>query len=314
MTKPHAQDGRPRSIRITEVGPRDGLQNESRFLPTKSKVAFIDALAATGVDEIEAGAFVSPKAVPQMSDSDEVFRQMRRAKSVVYSALVPNERGLERALAAGAQKVAVFTAASETFTRKNIDATIAESLHRFEPVVARAQAAGVPVRGYISTVAFCPYQGRIRADQVVSVLRRLIDLGVEEVALGETIGRAAPPDIRRLLDAVLAHLDQDRLAFHCHDTYGLGVANSLIAWQEYGLTLFDASAGGLGGCPYAPGASGNVATEDLVYAFKASGAVVDVDEARVVEAARAVAQELGRPLASRLSQVLDQPGGPRGSA
>ncbi len=314
MTKPHAQDGRPRSIRITEVGPRDGLQNESRFLPTKSKVAFIDALAATGVDEIEAGAFVSPKAVPQMSDSDEVFRQMRRAKSVVYSALVPNERGLERALAAGAQKVAVFTAASETFTRKNIDATIAESLHRFEPVVARAQAAGVPVRGYISTVAFCPYQGRIRPDQVVSVLRRLIDLGVEEVALGETIGRAAPPDIRRLLDAVLAHLDQDRLAFHCHDTYGLGVANSLIAWQEYGLTLFDASAGGLGGCPYAPGASGNVATEDLVYAFKASGAVVDVDEARVVEAARAVAQELGRPLASRLSQVLDQPGGPRGSA
>ncbi len=314
MTKPHAQDGRPRSIRITEVGPRDGLQNESRFLPTTSKVAFIDALAATGVDEIEAGAFVSPKAVPQMSDSDEVFRQMRRAKSVVYSALVPNERGLERALAAGAQKVAVFTAASETFTRKNIDATIAESLHRFEPVVARAQAAGVPVRGYISTVAFCPYQGRIRPDQVVSVLRRLIDLGVEEVALGETIGRAAPPDIRRLLDAVLAHLDQDRLAFHCHDTYGLGVANSLIAWQEYGLTLFDASAGGLGGCPYAPGASGNVATEDLVYAFKASGAVVDVDEARVVEAARAVAQELGRPLASRLSQVLDQPGGPRGSA
>ncbi len=314
MTKPHAQDGRPRSIRITEVGPRDGLQNESRFLPTKSKVAFIDALAATGVDEIEAGAFVSPKAVPQMSDSDEVFRQMRRAKSVVYSALVPNERGLERALAAGAQKVAVFTAASETFTRKNIDATIAESLHRFEPVVARARTAGVPVRGYISTVAFCPYQGRIRPDQVVSVLRRLIDLGVEEVALGETIGRAAPPDIRRLLDAVLAHLDQDRLAFHCHDTYGLGVANSLIAWQEYGLTLFDASAGGLGGCPYAPGASGNVATEDLVYAFKASGAVVDVDEARVVEAARAVAQELGRPLASRLSQVLDQPGGPRGSA
>ncbi len=314
MTKTQGQNGRARPIRITEVGPRDGLQNEPRFLPTKSKVAFIDALAATGVDEIEAGAFVSPKAVPQMSDSDEVFRQMRRATSVVYSALVPNERGLERALAAGAQKVAVFTAASETFTRKNIDATIAESLRRFEPVVTRARAAGVPVRGYISTVAVCPYQGRIRPDQVVNVLRQLLDLGVDEIALGETIGRAAPPDIRRLLDAVLAHLAADRLAFHCHDTYGLGVTNSLVAWHEYGLTLFDASAGGLGGCPYAPGASGNVATEDLVYAFKASGAVVHVDEARVVEAARTVAQELGRPLASRLSQVLDQPGGPRGSA
>ena len=198
MNRLQGQDDRPRPIRITEVGPRDGLQNESRFLPTKSKVAFIDALAATGVDEIEAGAFVSPKAVPQMSDSDEVFRQMHRAKSIVYSALVPNERGLERALAAGAQKVAVFTAASETFTRKNIDATIAESLRRFEPVVTRARAAGVPVRGYISTVAVCPYQGRIRPDQVVKVLRRLIDLGVDEVALGETIGRAAPPDIRRL--------------------------------------------------------------------------------------------------------------------
>lgn len=306
MTRQPAQASPSRPIRITEVGPRDGLQNEPRFLPTKSKVAFIDALAATGVDEIEAGAFVSARAVPQMSDTDEVFRQMTRAKSVLYSALVPNDRGLERALAAGAQKVAVFTAASETFTRRNIDATIAESLRRFEPVVTRARAGGIPVRGYISTVAFCPYEGRILPDRVVDVLRRLLDLGVDEVALGETIGRAAPPDIRRLLDAALAHLAPDRVAFHCHDTYGLGVANSLVAWQEYGLTMFDASAGGLGGCPYAPGASGNVATEDLVYAFRASGAAVKVDEAKVVEAARAVAQELGRPLASRLSQVLSK--------
>lgn len=306
MTKQQAQGSRSRPIRITEVGPRDGLQNEPRFLPTKSKVAFIDALAATGVDEIEAGAFVSAKAVPQMSDSDEVFRQISRAKNVVYSALVPNERGLERALAAGAQKVAVFTAASETFTQKNIAATIAESLRRFDPVVTRARSAGVPVRGYISTVAFCPYEGRIGPDQVVDVLRRLLELGVDEVALGETIGRAAPPDIRRLLDAALAHLNPDRLAFHCHDTYGLAVANSLVAWQEYGLTLFDASAGGLGGCPYAPGASGNVATEDLVYALKASGADVKVDESKVVEAAQAVAQELGRPVASRLGPALEK--------
>lgn len=306
MKQPRGQDAL-RPIRITEVGPRDGLQNEPRFLPTKSKVAFIEALAVTGVDEIEAGAFVSPKAVPQMSDSDEVFRQMTRAKHVVYSALVPNDRGMERALAAGVQRAAVFTAASETFTRKNIDATIAESLHRFEPVVTRARAAGVPVRGYISTAVFCPYEGRIRPDRVVDVLRRLLDLGVDEIALGETIGRAAPPDLRRLLDATLAHLSRDRLALHCHDTYGLGVTNSLVAWHEYGLTNFDASAGGLGGCPYAPGASGNVATEDLVYALKASGAVVKVDEAKVVEAARIVAQELGRPLASRLSRVLSQP-------
>lgn len=314
MTGPAGQDDRRRRIRITEVGPRDGLQNEPRFLPTKSKVAFIEALAATGVDEIEAGAFVSPKAVPQMSDSDEVFRLMPRAGSVVYSALVPNERGLERALAAGAQKVAVFTAASETFTRRNIGATIAESLRRFEPVVIRARAVGVPVRGYISTVAFCPYEGRIRPDRAVDVLRRLLDLGVEEVALGETIGRAAPPDIRRLLDAAVAHLAPDRLALHCHDTYGLGVSNALAAWHEYGVTLFDASAGGLGGCPYAPGASGNVATEDLVYALRASGAVVEVDEAKVVAAARAVAQELGHPLVSRLSRVVGQAGQGRESS
>lgn len=308
MTPQKGQAGRLRPIRITEVGPRDGLQNERRFLPTKSKVAFIDALASAGVDEIEAGAFVSPKAIPQMSDSDEVFRQIARAKGVVYSALVPNERGVERALAAGAQKLAVFTAASETFTRRNIDATIAESLRRFEPAVTRARAAQVPVRGYISTVAFCPYEGRIRPDQVVEVLRRLLDVGVVEIALGETIGRAAPPDIRRLLDATLGYVPPNRLALHLHDTYGLGVANALVAWHEYGLTSFDASAGGLGGCPYAPGAAGNVATEDLVYALKASGAVVNVDETKVVEAARNVAQEIGRPLPSRLSHVLSQAG------
>ncbi len=304
MTRQKGPEGLLRPIRITEVGPRDGLQNEPRFLPTKSKVAFIDALASTGVDEIEARAFVSPKAVPQMSDSDEVFRQITRAKGVVYSALVPNERGAERALATGAQKLAVFTAASETFTQRNIGATIADSLRRFESVLTQARAAKVPVRGYISTVVFCPYEGRIQPDKVVEVLRRLLDLDIHEIALGETIGRAAPTDIRRLLDAALNHLAPDRLALHCHDTYGLGVANSLVAWEEYGLTMFDGSAGGLGGCPYAPGASGNVATEDLVYAFKASGAVVNVDETKVVEAARNVAQELGHPLPSRLSQAL----------
>lgn len=291
-------------LRITEVGPRDGLQNEPRLIPTPRKVTFIDALSKTGVAEIEAGAFVSPQAVPQLADSEEVFRRLTRRNGVTYSALVPNERGLERALAAGVQKVAVFTAASETFTMKNIHATIAESLRRFQPVVKKAHEAGLPVRGYISTVAFCPYEGRIRPPQVVEVMRQLLDLGVEEVALGETLGRAAPRDIRALLDAVLPHLPAQRLALHLHDTYGMAVANALAAWEGYRITAFDSSAGGLGGCPYAPGASGNVATEDLVSAFKASGAVVPVDEAKVVAAARELARELGRPLTSRLAQVL----------
>ena len=294
-------------VRITEVGPRDGLQNESGIIPTARKVAFIDALSETGVTEIEAGAFVSTKVIPQLSDSDEVFRLISRAKGVVYSALVPNERGLERALAVGVQKVAVFTAASETFTARNIQATIAESLRRFQPVVKASLDAGLPVRGYISTVAFCPYEGRISPLQVVDVMRQLVYLGVEEITLGETLGRATPRDVRALLDAVLSHLPAHRLALHLHDTYGLAVANALAAWEEYGVTAFDASAGGLGGCPYAPGASGNVATEDLVAALKASGAVVTVDEGKVVAAARELTRELGRPLTSRVARLLEQP-------
>ena len=306
MAETDKQDTSVRPIRITEVGPRDGLQNEPGIIPTARKVAFIDALSKTGVTEIEAGAFVSPKAIPQLSDSDEVFRLINRAKDVIYSALVPNERGLDRALAVGVQKVAVFTAASETFAMRNIHATIAESLRRFQPIVKASLDAGLPVRGYISTVAFCPYEGRIRPLQVVDVMRQLIYLGVEEVTLGETLGRATPRDIRALMDAVLSHLPAYRLALHLHDTYGLAVANALAAWEEYGVTAFDASAGGLGGCPYAPGASGNVATEDLVAALKASGAVVAVDETKVVAAASELARELGRPLTSRLAQLRGQ--------
>lgn len=304
MTAASKSTARPGPVRITEVGPRDGLQNEPVFISTPQKIAFIEALSRTGVSEIEAGAFVSPQAVPQLADSEEVFRQVTRRNGVIYSALVPNERGLERALTVGVQKVAVFTAASETFTMHNIRATIAESLQRFRPVVKKSRDAGLPVRGYISTVAFCPYEGRIRPAQVVDVMRQLLDLGVEEIALGETLGRAAPRDIRALLDAVLPHLPAPRLVLHLHDTYGMAVANALTAWEGYGITAFDASAGGLGGCPYAPGASGNVATEDLVSALKASGAVVLVDETKVVAAAQELARELGRPLTSRLAQVL----------
>jgi hydroxymethylglutaryl-CoA lyase len=269
----------------------------------ESKVAFINALSHTGVAEIEAGSFVSPKAVPQLADSEDVFRKIERRPDVIYSALVPNERGLERARAVGVQKIAVFTAASDTFTQRNIHATIRESLERFRPVVAGAKRDGMAVRGYVSTAIFCHYEGRIEPKQTVEVVQRLLDLGVDEISLGETIGKASPTDVRALLDAVIAEIPRSRLSLHFHDTYGMAVANVLTAWSEYGIGAFDSSAGGLGGCPYAPGASGNVATEDLVYALKASGATVTVDERNVVEAAKRIAGLLVRPLSSRLSAI-----------
>jgi hydroxymethylglutaryl-CoA lyase len=296
-----------RPIRIIEVGPRDGLQNETGVIPTERKIAFINALSRTGVSEIEAGGFVSPKAVPQLADSDEVFRKIERMPGVVYSALVPNERGLERARTVAAQKIAVFTAASETFTQRNIHATMRESIERFTPVVAGAKRDGMAVRGYISTVVFCPYEGRIAPSQVVEMMQRLLDLGVDDIALGDTVGKASPSDIRKLLDTLLPHIARDRVSLHCHDTYGMAIANVLTAWWEYGIEAFDSSAGGLGGCPYAPGASGNVATEDLVFALKASSATVPVDEAKIVAACRQISGSLGRPIASRLSQMERSP-------
>lgn len=307
MAHPVEPDPHAAPVRVIEVGPRDGLQNEPGIVPTADKVAFIDALSRTGVVEIEVGSFVSPAAVPQLADTDDVFRQIERMPGVVYSVLVPNERGLERARAASARKIAVFTAASETFTQRNIKATIRESLARFRPVVAGAKRDGMVVRGYVSTVVFCPYEGRIAPTQVMEVMKRLLDLGVDEISLGDTIGKASPADVRKLLDAVLPCLSRDRLSLHFHDTYGMAVANALTAWWEYGVEAFDSSAGGLGGCPYAPGASGNVATEDLVYALKASGATVPVDETKVVAAARRLVRHLGRELTSRLSRTLDSP-------
>jgi len=289
---------------ITEVGPRDGLQNESGAVDTESKVAFINALSRTGVTEIEAGAFVSPQAVPQMADTEEVFRKIERRPGVTYSALVPNERGLARALTAAAQKISVFTAASDTFTQHNINASMEESIRRFSPVVAGAKAAGLAVRAYISTSVHCPYEGRVEPSRIVEVVDRLTQIGIQEISLGETIGKAAPNDVRRLLDAVLRSTESAHLSLHFHDTYGMAVANALMAWEEYGIERFDSSAGGLGGCPYAPGASGNVATEDLVYALKASGARVEVDEEKVVEAARGISRVLKHPLSSRLSRAL----------
>lgn len=293
----------PLRIRITEVGPRDGLQNERRIISTEAKVRYINALSDSGVAEIEAGSFVSARAVPQLSDSDEVFKKLERRAGVVYSALVPNEKGLERAFTAEVNKIAIFTAASDTFSQRNIHCTVQESIERFKAVVSRAKQGRMAVRGYISTVTHCPFEGKVSASRVVEVMRELLELGVDEISLGETIGKAAPNDVRRLLDEVKLHMGQAALSVHFHDTYGMAIANVLTAWMEYGVTSFDTSAGGVGGCPYAPGASGNVATEDVVYALKASGAFVVVDERLVVNAARQLGGELNHPLSSRLSRL-----------
>lgn len=303
MSTGHEHKNSPRPIRIVEVSPRDGLQNEPDMIPIESKVAFINVLSGTGVSEIEVGSFVSPKAVPQLADSDEVCQKIERRPGVTYSALVPNERGYERARAAAVQKIAVFTAASDTFTQRNIKSTVRESIDRFAPVVAEAKRDGMSVRGYISTVTHCPFEGAIDPSRVVEVMLRLLEIGVDDISLGDTIGKAAPSDVRRLLDEVLPHIERGCLSLHFHDTYGMAVANVLAAWKEYGIETFDTSAGGLGGCPYAPGAAGNVATEDVVYALKASGASVPVDEQRVIAAAQQIGRVLNHPLSSRLSRI-----------
>lgn len=295
--------GPPPRPRFVEVGPRDGLQNEHVPVPLEAKVAFIDALSETGVTEIEAGAFVHASAVPQMADSLDVFENIKRKEGVSYSALVPNEEGLDRALEAEVDKVAVFTAASETFNQKNINASIAQSLERFKPVVARAKQARLPVRAYVSTAFFCPYEGRIAPESVLAVVERLKALGVDELSIGDTIGRASPNDVRRLLDKLLRSVRVESLFLHFHDTYGMAVANALTSWQEFGVSGFDASAGGLGGCPYAPGAGGNVAMEDLVFAFAASGATVSVDVRKVKAATNILEPHLGHAMPSHLSKI-----------
>ena len=251
-------------VRIVEVGPRDGLQNEARPVPTEVKVAFVDALSASGFDEIEVSSFVSAKWIPQLADAEEVFARIRRVPGITYMALVPNLHGLERARAARVDKVAVFTAASETFSRKNTNAGIAETLERFRPVVAEA---AVPVRGYISTAFHCPFEGPIAPAQVVSVAQSLLQLGVDELSIGDTIGKATTDEVKRLLDVLLPVVPSPKgLALHFHDTFGHAVGNAVAAHAR-GITVFDASTGGIGGCPYAPGAPGNVATEALVAAF-----------------------------------------------
>jgi hydroxymethylglutaryl-CoA lyase len=292
-----------RDVRIYEVGPRDGLQNEARQVPTEAKRRFIGLLADAGLREIEATSFVSPTAVPQLADADELMAGLERRPGVRYPVLVPNERGLERALAARADAFCVFTAASEAFTRANINMTIAESLTAFGPVRERARRSGWWTRGYVSTAFGCPYQGDVGEAAVVGVTQQLLQLGVEEVSIGDTIGVAVPGDVRRIVGALLhAGIAPRQLAMHFHDTRGTALAN-VTAALELGIRCFDASTGGTGGCPYAPGASGNLATEDLVYLLDREGLTHGIDLDALLVAARFVAETLGRPLASRVGQA-----------
>lgn len=265
-----------REVVIVEVGPRDGLQNEKVQIATADKLALIERLAAAGLPRIEATAFVSPRWVPQMADHDAVMRGIVRRPGVVFSALVPNEKGAEAALAAGAQALAVFTAASESFCRKNTNCSIAESIARFRPVMARAERAGVPVRGYVSCALDCPYEGEIAAEAVAAVSAELLELGCNEIALSDTLGRGTPERTQAMVEAALKRAPAAMLAGHFHDTSGQAIANVEAAWQ-LGLRVFDGAIGGTGGCPYAPGAAGNLATERLVAHFAEKGIATGVD-------------------------------------
>jgi hydroxymethylglutaryl-CoA lyase len=293
----------PKHVKIVEVGPRDGLQNEKRTIPTAIKVELIDRLSDAGLPAVEATAFVSPKWVPQMADSADVMARIRRKPGVAYPVLVPNMKGLEAAAAAGAQEVAVFGAASESFSQKNINSSIAESLARFEPVVAAARARDIRVRGYISCVLGCPYEGDIAPDAVARVADALYRMGCYEVSLGDTIGVGTPGRTQAMLDAVVRVVPVAKLAGHFHDTYGQALAN-IYAALERGVAVFDSSVAGLGGCPYAKGATGNVATEDVVYLLHGLGCTTGVDLDRLVDAGEFICAELGRPSNSKAGRAL----------
>ncbi|MGX1789783.1 hydroxymethylglutaryl-CoA lyase [Bosea sp. NPDC055332] len=281
------------SVTIVEVGPRDGLQNEKAEIATADKLALIGKLADAGLSRIEAAAFVSPRWVPQMADHELVMRGVPHRPGVVFSALVPNEKGAELALAAGAQALAVFTAASESFCRKNTNCSIAESIERFRPVMALAQRAGVPVRGYVSCALDCPYEGGIAPEAVATVTAELLALGCNEIALSDTLGRGTAERTAAMVEAALRRAPARMLAGHFHDTSGRAIANVAAAW-ELGLRVFDGSVGGLGGCPYAPGAAGNLATERLVAHFEAKGIATGIDLASLREAAEGIARRIDR--------------------
>jgi hydroxymethylglutaryl-CoA lyase len=293
----------PDNVTVYEVGPRDGFQNLAQFVPTEAKIEFIDSLTAAGLPAIEATSFVSPQWVPQLADAHEVMGRIRRRATVRYPVLVPNAIGLERALEVGVREIAVFTAASETFNRRNINATIAESIDRFRPVLARAETDGLWVRGYVSTAFGCPYQGQVDVAAVVRVAERLLELGCHEVSIGDTIGVADPAQVHRVVAALDTAVGLERIALHLHDTYGRGLAN-VVAGLEAGVRTFDAAAGGLGGCPYARGATGNLATEDLVAMLHRMGIQTGVDLDALVHATSQLAARTGLKMASRAFEAL----------
>ena len=290
-------------VRIVEVGPRDGLQNEKTQIATVDKIALIDRLSATGLRSIEATSFVSPKWVPQLADAAEVFAGISRQPEVRYPVLVPNEQGYERARAVGVEEIAVFTAASEAFNQKNINASIDESLQRFAPVMQRASADGVPVRGYVSTVLGCPYQGEVPLADVVRVARALHEMGCYEISLGDTIGVGTPAKAKAMLLAVAQEVPISALAVHFHDTYGQALAN-ILACLEEGVAVVDSAVSGTGGCPYARGASGNVASEDVVYMLHGLGIETGVDLPGLAETGRWLAGLLGRETGSKVGKAL----------
>lgn len=290
----------PGKVKVVEVGPRDGLQNEKQLVPTATKIELIDRLAQCGLTAIEATAFVSPKWVPQMGDAAAVMAAIERRPGVAYPVLVPNLNGFEAALAAGAEEVAVFAAASESFSRKNTNCTIAEAIARFVPVAKAAQAAGVQLRGYVSCVLGCPYEGDIKPQAVADVAAALLDLGCYEISLGDTIGVGIPLRTQQLIEVVGARIPVARLAGHFHDTYGMAIAN-IVAALGMGIATFDASVAGLGGCPYAAGASGNVATEDVIYLLDNMQIATGVDLAQLIDCSRWISSQLGRPPSSRLA-------------
>ncbi|WP_046077990.1 hydroxymethylglutaryl-CoA lyase [Halomonas sp. HG01] len=293
----------PTHVRLVEVGPRDGLQNEPEAIDTGTKLALIDRLGAAGLTHIEAASFVSPKWVPQMADHREVMHGLRRHEGVTYSALTPNLKGLEAALECGVDEVAVFGAASEAFSRKNINCSVAESLERFAPVLERAREANVRVRGYVSCVLGCPYEGEIAPARVAEVARALHEMGCYEVSLGDTIGTGTPLKAKRMLEAVARDVPMERLGAHFHDTYGQALAN-LYAVLEEGIAVIDSSVAGLGGCPYAKGASGNVASEDVVYLLDGLGIAHGVDLEKLAAAGSWITRAIGRPNRSKAGVAL----------
>lgn len=289
-------------VRIVEVGPRDGLQNEPKILPSEVKISLIDQLSETGLKTIEATSFVSPKWVPQMGDNAEVLQGIRKVEGISYPVLTPNLKGFEGALKAGAQEVAVFGAASDAFSQKNVNCTAAESIGRFRPVLEAAKKHNIKVRGYVSTVVGCPYQGPIKPSDVVKVAGALYDMGCYEISLGDTIGVGTPGTMRKMLDEVVRAVPPEKLAVHCHDTYGQALANILTS-LDYGISVVDSSVSGLGGCPYARGASGNAATEDVVYMLHGMGVTTGIDLEKLIYVGRFICQKLGRVSESKVNRA-----------